>query len=97
VLKNPPVDGKALQQLGITYAPDYLANAGGVINVSYEMAEGGYNEEAALRDIDRIYVRMKEILVVSAETGRLTFEAADKLAEDRIEAVRNIKSIMTGR
>jgi len=97
VLKDPSIHGKALQDLGIIYAPDYLANAGGVINVSYELAEGGYNEEASLRDIDRIYVRMKEILTISAETGELTHKVADKMAEDRIEAVRNIKSIMTRR
>ena len=97
VLKDPPVHGKALQEKGITYAPDYLANAGGVINVSYEHAEGGYNEEAALRDIDRIYIRMKEILQISAETGQLAYQTADKLAEERIEAVRNIRSILTGR
>ena len=96
VLKDPPVHARALQERGITYAPDYLANAGGVINVSYEHAEGGYNEEAALRDIDRIYVRMGEILTISAETGQLTYETADALAEQRIEAVRNIRSIMTG-
>jgi len=95
VLKEPAVHGKALQEKGITYAVDYLANAGGVINVSYELAEGGYNEEAALRDIDRIYDRMLDILRISAETGRLTYETADKMAEDRIAAVKDMKSIMT--
>jgi len=94
VLKNPPVHGKALKERQIVYAPDYLANAGGVINVSYEKAEGGYNEEAALRDIDRIYDRMKDILRISDETGKFTFETADEMAEARIEAVRNISSIM---
>jgi len=94
VLKDPPVHGKALRDRGIVYAPDYLANAGGVINVSYERAEGGYNEEAALRDIDRIYYRMGDILRSSDETGKLTFETADEMAEARIEAVRNTRSIM---
>lgn len=94
VLKNPRVHGKALQDRMIYYAPDYLANAGGVINVSYERAEFGYNEKAVLRDIDRIYFRMKDILRVSEETGKLTFETADEMAESRIEAVRNIRSIM---
>ncbi|MCL2400358.1 MAG: leucine dehydrogenase [Defluviitaleaceae bacterium] len=95
VLKDAPVHAKALQDRGITYAPDYLANAGGVINVSYERAEGGYNEEAALRDIDRIYIRMKDILKISEETGQLTYETADKLAEERIKSVQNIRSILT--
>jgi len=95
VLRDAPVHGKALQTRGIVYAPDYLANAGGVINVSYERAEGGYNEEASLRDIDFIYTRMLDILNISKDTGRLTYEVADELAEKRIEAVRNIKSIFT--
>ena len=95
VLKDAPLHAKALQGRGIVYAPDYLANAGGVINVSFELAEGGYNEEAALRDIDRIYLRMLDILKISSETGRLTYETADQLAEDRIAAVRNIRSIST--
>jgi len=95
ILKDPPVHGKALREKGIVYAPDYLANAGGVINVSYERAEGGYNEEAALRDIDRIHYRMLDILRISEETGKLTFETADEMAEARIEAVRNIRAIRT--
>ena len=97
VLKDPTADGKALQDKGIIYAVDYLANAGGVINVSYELAEGGYNEEASLRDIDRIYYRMLDILRISAETGKLANETADKMAEERIEAVKIMKSIMTRR
>ena len=95
VLKDASVHGKALQAKGIVYAPDYLANAGGVINVSYEKLEGGYSEEAALRDIDRIYWRMFDILNIAKETGRMTYEVADELAEKRIEAVKNIKSIYT--
>ena len=95
ILKDPPVHGRTLQERGIVYAPDYLANAGGVINVSYEHAEGGYNEEASLRDIDRIYFRMLDILRISEETGQLTYQTADRMAEARIEAVRNIRSILT--
>ena len=97
ILKDPAVHGKALQDKGITYAPDYLANAGGVINVFYELGEGGYNEEASLRDIDRIYNRMLEVLTISAETGALPHETADRLAERRVEAVRNVRSILTRR
>ncbi|MCL2570976.1 MAG: leucine dehydrogenase [Defluviitaleaceae bacterium] len=96
-LRDAHVHGNALKNRGIVYAPDFLTNAGGVINVSYELAEGGYNKEASLRDIDRIYRRMRDILRISEETGELTFQTADKMAEERIEAVRNIKSILTRR
>jgi leucine dehydrogenase len=93
-LRVPLIHGKALKDKNICYAPDYLANAGGVINVSYERAEGGYNEEAARRDIDRIYNRMREVLRISDETGELAFQTADKIAEGRIEAMRNVRSIL---
>ncbi|MDR2182775.1 MAG: leucine dehydrogenase [Clostridiales bacterium] len=95
VLKDAAAHGKALQDKGIIYAPDYLANAGGVINVSYERAEFGYVEEAALRDIDFIYTRMLDILTIAKETGRLTHQVADELAEKRITAMRDIKCIYT--
>jgi leucine dehydrogenase len=93
VLKDAPVHGKALQSKGIVYAPDYVANAGGVINVSYELVEGGYNEEASLRSINQLYYRMSDVLRISKETGKPTYEVADNMAEARIEAVKNIKGI----
>jgi leucine dehydrogenase len=93
VLKDAPVHGKALQSKGIVYAPDYVANAGGVINVSYELVEGGYKEEAALRNIDQLYDRMLDVLRISKETGKPTYEVADNMAEARIEAVKKIKGI----
>lgn len=92
-LKDAEIHGKALQAKGIIYAPDYVANAGGVINVSYEKSEGGYNEEAALRDIHMIYTRMLEILTTSSASGQLAHTCADRMAEDRIAAIRNIKGI----
>ena len=96
VLKNATIHGKALQDKGIIYAPDYVANAGGVINVAYEQVEGGYNEVAATRDIDMIYGRILEILEKSKATGRLAHEIADEMAEARIEAIRNTKGINIG-
>ena len=92
-LKDADVHSKALQERGIVYAPDYVANAGGVINVSYELAEGGYNEADSVRAIDLIYGRMLEILRLAKEKGRLTHEIADEMAEARIKAIRNIKGI----
>ena len=92
-LKDAKKHGKMLQEKGISYAPDYVANAGGVINVSYEISEWGYSEEASVRDIGLIYVRMLEILRTSEETGQLAHDCADRMAEARIEAIKNIKGI----
>jgi len=93
VLKDAHTHGEALHKKGIIYAPDYVANAGGVINVAYEQVEGGYDEYAALNDINRIYDRILEILEKSKETGTLPHEIADKMAEARLEAVRKTKGI----
>ena len=95
VLADPTKDNQALADRGIVYAPDYLANAGGVINVFHELAVGGYNEANSLRDIDTIYHRMLDLLQKAETAGELTGVTADRLAEERIEAVRGIKSIMT--
>ncbi|MCL2170842.1 MAG: leucine dehydrogenase [Defluviitaleaceae bacterium] len=97
VLKDAPTDGAALLAKGIVYAPDYVANAGGVINVSYELSEGGYNEEASMRHIELIYDRILEILAMSDRDKIPTHECADRMAEARIEAVQKIKSIYTGK
>ena len=93
VLKDAPIHGKALQERGIVYAPDYVTNAGGAINVSFELAEGGYNEAASIRAIEQIYGRVFEILETSKETGRPTWQIADEMAEKRIEAVKALKGI----
>ena len=93
VLKDAAVHGKALQGRGIVYAPDYLANSGGVINVFYELAPNGYKEEASLRDVDYIYTRMLDLLDTAKAAGRLPHEIADELAEKRIEMVKGIKGI----
>ena len=97
VFKDAAVHAKELDARGIVYAPDYLANAGGVINVCYELAPGGYDEAASRRDIDMIYHRMLDILRIAKETGRLTYQIADELAEKRIEAMNAIKGIYTGK
>jgi len=91
VLKDAPVHGKALQDKGITYAPDYVANAGGVINVFHELQ--GYNREAAVRDIERIYHRMLDLLTMAKEKNMLPHETADLMAEQRIEYIKNTKAI----
>jgi len=94
VLREAPIHGKALMDKGIVYAPDYVVNAGGVINVAYEQeSRGGYDKESATRDVERIYGRMLELLTRAKETGRLTYQIADEMAEARIEAIKNIKAI----
>ncbi len=91
VLKDAPTHGKVLFDKGIVYAPDYVANSGGVINVYQEIL--GYDKVAATRKIDLIYDKIREIIRISNETKTPTYLIADKMAEARIEAVKNVKGI----
>jgi leucine dehydrogenase len=75
-----------LRERGLLYAPDYVINAGGIVNVACELLPGGYDENAAIEKIDRIYVALKEVFRISQEEDISTREAAARLAEQRIAA-----------
>ncbi len=77
--------GDRLQELGILYAPDYVANAGGVINVYSELA--GWNSERSLRKADEIYQTILGVFEIAKQDGVPTYVAADRLAERRLRAV----------
>lgn len=80
-----PGHGKALSRRGILYAPDFIVNGGGVINVADEMYPGGYNRERSLNRIARIYDILMNIFQMAKEKGIETHEAADLYAEERIQ------------
>ena len=77
---------EALAEAGILYAPDYVLNAGGIINVSVELLPGGYKESVALPKIDRIYDQLKLVFQIAREESITTREAAARLAERRLAA-----------
>jgi leucine dehydrogenase len=81
--------GEEVQKRGILYAPDYAVNAGGVMNVSLEI--DGYNRERAMRMMRTIYHNLGRIYEISDRDGIPTFKAADRLAEERIEAIGKLK------
>ncbi|MCA8948253.1 MAG: Glu/Leu/Phe/Val dehydrogenase [Planctomycetes bacterium] len=76
-----PRHGNSLRERKILYAPDYVINAGGIINVSVEFHEGGYDEQVALQKIERIPVALKQLWTIAHEENIPTSEAADRLAE----------------
>ncbi|NKC67274.1 Glu/Leu/Phe/Val family dehydrogenase [Vagococcus fluvialis] len=82
--------GKMLDELGILYAPDFIVNSGGVINVADEL--GGYNEERAIKKVKNIYEQMGRIFTIAKEQQITTMEAANHLAEERISQMLNIRS-----
>ncbi|HEU5175075.1 MAG TPA: amino acid dehydrogenase, partial [Gemmatimonadaceae bacterium] len=77
--------GHDLESRGILYAPDYVANAGGVINVYSELA--GWSSARAFRKADEIYDTVLKVFEIAELDGIPTYEAADRLAEQRIRAV----------
>jgi leucine dehydrogenase len=77
--------GDALEQRGILYAPDYVANAGGVINVYSELA--GWTSARSFRKADEIYDTILRVFSIAKEDRVPTYVAADRLAEQRIKAV----------
>jgi leucine dehydrogenase len=77
--------GDELHRRGILYAPDYVANAGGVINVYSELA--GWSSARAFRKADEIYETILRVFSIAKQDGVPTHEAADRLAEQRIKAV----------
>ncbi|HEV8364676.1 MAG TPA: Glu/Leu/Phe/Val dehydrogenase [Gemmatimonadaceae bacterium] len=80
--------GEMLAQRGILYAPDFVANAGGVINVYSELA--GWSRERSLRKADEIYHTTLGMFQIAREHGLPAFEAAERLAEQRIAQVRGL-------
>ena len=74
--------GAMLRKRNILYAPDYVANAGGVLNGCIEVL--GWEAEHALRKVDGIYDTMMSIFESAQAEGITTNEAADRLAEDRL-------------
>lgn len=86
-LADEAVHGKAVMERGILYAPDFLINAGGIINCSWERK--GYNRKAALHQTEGIYGTALRIFKASAELGIPTYLAANQAAEDRISSMRS--------
>lgn len=78
--------GDILFEKGIVYAPDYVINSGGVINVSEELR--GYDQNRVLRKIDSIYSILETVFKISREENIPTYQAADRMAEQRIQSIR---------
>lgn len=83
-------DGDRLAERGILYVTDYVANAGGVINIAEE--QGGYDRDRAWRRVEGIGQTVTEVLELAEREGVTPAEAADRYAEQRIRAVAHSSS-----
>ncbi len=77
--------GEILREKGVLYAPDYVINAGGIINVYYETLPEGYSEAAATKHVEGIYDTLTEIFTRSEKEQVSTHIIADQLAQEIIE------------
>jgi len=77
-------DMDLLQAKGILYAPDFVINAGGLLNVSFEIDPSGYNPKASRAKCHEIYDTLLAIYAVAKEQKITTHKAALFVAEDRI-------------
>jgi leucine dehydrogenase len=75
--------GDELEKRGILYAPDYAANAGGIINGCRELL--GWEASQSLAKVDEIYDTVLDIFRTASAEGIPTYKAADRLAEERLE------------
>lgn len=79
-----------LESKGIIYAPDFVVNSGGVVNVADEL--DGYNETRAISNIEKIYDQMDKVFEISKRDHITTAKAAEILAEERIEQLMRVRS-----
>ena len=86
-----PEHGRALADAGILYAPDYLLNAGGLIQVADELHPGGYREARATARVEQIGDRLRSVVELASAEGLATSDAADVLAERRMAAVGGLR------
>ncbi|CAN5441482.1 Glu/Leu/Phe/Val dehydrogenase dimerization domain-containing protein [soil metagenome] len=88
-----PEDGAALADAGILYAPDYVINAGGVIQVGDELHPDGYSQARVSARVHRIGDRLSDIFAMAKGEGIPTALAADRIAEARIRSIGRLRGI----
>jgi leucine dehydrogenase len=87
--------GDELEQRGILYAPDYVINGGGVINVYGELHR--WPVERAKKKAGEIYDTLLRIFEIAKRERIPTYRAADRLAEQRVAAVAGLDRMWMGR
>ena len=71
---------------GVCYAPDYVINAGGIIDVCYEK-QGNYNTDTVSEHIEGIYDTLMALFERSARENIATSDLADTMARERLQSV----------
>jgi valine dehydrogenase (NAD+) len=85
-------DAERLKERWVLYAPDYVVNAGGLIQVADELSPAGFSPERTLHKARQIGVTLRKIFVLADDRGVTTELAAEHVAEERIAAVGRLRS-----
>lgn len=89
-LADEQVHGRVIMDKGIVYAPDYVVNAGGLINVYSEVA--GFGRDFALAEAEKIYATTNAVFTLAKKDNIPTYMAANRMAEQRIAAMALIRT-----
>jgi leucine dehydrogenase len=89
-LEDEKKHGEMVLKKGILYAPDFVVNAGGIINVYYELE--GYNRERSMNHTEKIYNTVQTILQTAKSENIPSYIAAARIAEKRIKSIAEIKT-----
>ncbi len=87
-----PEDAEELHRRGILYAPDYIVNAGGIINAAAEVG-ATYSPERAREQTERIYETVSRVIRISKDEEISTAKAADRMAMQRLASVRGVRKL----
>lgn len=87
--------GDQLRELGILYAPDYVVNAGGLMNVFVELE--GYSPDRAFEKTRKVYDNVMQVFQIAKRDHVGTHTAADRLAEERIETIGKLRQRHPGK
>ncbi|RIV28164.1 amino acid dehydrogenase [Alicyclobacillaceae bacterium I2511] len=90
-----PRHGQVLHDRNILYAPDYVVNAGGLIEVAEELH--GFNKDRAFQKADQIYDILLQIYRISKLENIPTSDAADRLVERKLETIQRIQNKYLGK
>jgi leucine dehydrogenase len=89
-LEDEHLHGQMLLDKGILFAPDYVINAGGLINCYSELM--GFSKKRTLQLTENIYDATRNVLKLSKAENISSIEAANKIAEKRIADIKKVKS-----
>ena len=85
-------DGELLAERGVLYAPDFVINAGGLINVAAELDPDGYDRKRVMAKLEQIPATLAEIFAAGDRLGSSTADVALEMAGQRIARARKVDS-----